>query len=631
MEVLKGPNASALYGSRGANGVILITTKSGTRKKGIGVELNSNVTMETLNLFPTYQNYYANGYEETNLYGEMVTIDGKQYETMDSWQGDSYGPPLDGRRTIVDPFVFPADANKKTLVLLPQPADNVQKFYKTGISTSNTISISGGNEKTTARLSIGNSTMTGIIPNWKTNRQTIVLKTSTEVTDYLTFDAKINYIRDEGNNRPALGTGSDNVTRTFVTLGRYVPLDFLKLYYETTNQPGHWPGCNYNPYYVVNELKNHDLKDRVIGLVSANLKIAPWLNLMGRTGIDYFQQKQDRDWPIGAFGIDNSLGRVTNDINNVKDLNADVLLTANKALTSHFTLNASVGSSILFQERSDLMLDSRKFKAAGVYDVSNCQDIRPSDFLSRKMMQSVYATGEIAYNNFLFIDVTGRNDWSSALGLNDYSFFYPSVSGSFVFTDAFKSIPKNLLTFGKVRASWAQVGNDSDPYLTRNGYNTTTVTYAGQPLLSMNSTIPALNLKNELTTSWELGTNLMFLDSRIGIDLTYYDGKTTNHILNVGIPDASGYTTDVINAGEIRNRGIELALNLTPIKLASGFQWNINANYSRNHSTVVSLAPGIETLPLSPGAYGNTEATSTPGTIVLLIMEPFRKVCQDIK
>jgi len=608
MEVLKGPNASALYGSRGANGVILITTKSGSKKKGLGVEFNSNVTMETLNLFPTYQNYYANGYEETNLYGEMVNIGGKEYETMDSWQGDSWGPPLDGRRTIVDPFVFPADANKKTVVLLPQPADNVQKFYKTGYSTSNTLSLSGGNEKTTARLSIGNSTMTGIIPNWKTNKQTILLKTSTEVNSFLTFDAKVNYIRDEGTNRPALGTSSDNVTRTFVTMGRYVPMDFLKQYYETTKQPGNWPGVNYNPYYVVNELKNHDIKDRIIGLVSATVKITPWLTLLGRTGIDYYQQKQDRDWPIGSFGIDNTKGRVTNDVKNVKDLNADVILTANKPLTSHLTLNASIGSSILYQERSEQLLDSRNFKAPGVYDVSNCQDIRPWDYLSKKEMQSVYGTGEIAYNNYLFLDVTGRNDWSSALGRSDYSFFYPSVSTSFVFTDAFKSLPKNILSFGKVRASWAQVGNDSDPYLTRNGYNTTTVTYAGQPLLSMNSTIPALNLKNELTTSWELGADLRFLNSRIGIDLTYYDGKTTNQILNVGIPDASGYTTDVINAGEIRNHGIEIALNLNPIKTASGFSWDINANYSRNHSMVVSLYPGIETLPLSPGAYGNTEA-----------------------
>ena len=608
MEVLKGPNASALYGSRGANGVILITTKSGLKKKGIGVEINSNVTMETLNLFPTYQNYYANGYEETNIYGEMVTINGKQYETMDTWEGDSWGPPLDGRRTIVDPFVFPADANKKTLVLLPQPADNVQKFYNKGFSTSNTISISGGNDKTTARLSLGNTTMTGIIPNWKTNKQTILLKTSTEVNSFLSFDTKINYIRDEGTDRPALGTNSDNVTRTFVTLGRYVPLDFLKQYYETTKLPGNWPGCNYNPYYVVNELKNHDIKDRIIGLVSATVKFTPWLSLMGRTGIDYFQQRQDRQWPIGSFGIDNSSGRVTNDVNNVKDINADVLLTANKVLSSHFTMNASLGSSILYQERSEFTLDSRKFKAPGVYDVSNCQDIRPWDFLSKKKVESVYLSGEIAYNNFLFLDVTGRNDWSSALGVNNYSFFYPSVSTSFVFTDALKSLPKNILSFGKVRASWAQVGNDSRPYLTKNGYNTTTVTYAGQPLLSMNSTIPALNLKNELTTSWEVGADLRFLNSRIGVDLTYYDGKTTNQILEVGIPDASGYTTDVINAGEIRNHGIELALNLTPVKTPSGFSWEINANYSKNHSMVVSLYPGIETLPLSPGAYGDTEA-----------------------
>lgn len=609
MEVLKGPNASALYGSRGANGVILITTKSGSKKKGLGIEFNSNVTVEKLNIFPTYQNYYATGYEETNLYGSMVNIDGKEYETMDSWHGDSWGPPLDGNRTIVNPFVFPEDANKKTMVLLPQPADNVQKFYETGISTSNTLSITGGNDKTTARLSLGNSTMKGIIPNWKTNKQTITLRTNTEVNKFLSFDTKFNYIRDEGNNRPALGTGSDNVTRTFVTMGRYVPMDFLKEYYEKTKQPGHWPGVNYNPYYVVNELKNHDIKDRIIGMVSATVKITPWLSLMGRTGLDYYQQSQRRIWPVGSFGIDNTAGRVTNDINNVKDINADVLLSVNKELSSHFTVNGAVGSSILYQERSQTIIDSRNFKAPGVYDVSNAQDIRPWDYLSKKEMQSVYFTGQLAWNNYLFLDVSGRNDWSSALGVENYSFFYPSVSASFVFSDAFQFLPKNILSFGKLRASWAQVGNDSDPYLTKNGYNTTTVTYAGQPLLYMNGTIPALNLQNELTASWELGTDLRFLDNRIGLDLTYYDGKTTNQILNAKVPNSSGYSYAIINAGEIRNHGIEMSLNLTPVRTASGFAWEINANYSRNHSKVVSLAPGIETLLLNPNSYYfNTEA-----------------------
>ncbi|HPM18540.1 MAG TPA: SusC/RagA family TonB-linked outer membrane protein, partial [Bacteroidales bacterium] len=493
MQVLKGPNASALYGARGSNGVILITTKSGRQKKGIGVEFNSNFSLETLNLFPTFQNYYATGYEETNLYGEWVEIpkgSGKFYETMDTWHGDSWGPPMDGRRVIVDPFMFPdEEPYSRTFTLLPQPEDNVRKFYNNGLGISNTLAISGSGEKTTARLSLGHTTNNGIIPNSKWEKQTITINVNSKVTDYLSFDAKISYLRDEGNNRPILGTAyqSGNVSQVFASMGRYVPHDFLREYYEKTKKPGNWPAVQYNPYYIVNELKSNDVKDRIIGQISTTLKIADWLSLMGRVGTDYYSQKLVRKWPVGSLRSDNKEGRIYNELNLVKDLNADIILTASKELSSHFTGNLSVGSSILYQERNNQTIDGRKFKAPGVYDISNCLDLRPSTYLSRKEMQSVFFTGQLAYNNYLFLDVTGRNDWSSALGINNYSFFYPSVSTSFVFTDAFKSLSGNILSFGKIRASWAEVGNDSDPYLTKNGYASTTVTFAGRPISWMNS------------------------------------------------------------------------------------------------------------------------------------------------
>lgn len=614
MQVLKGPNASALYGARGSNGVILITTKSGRQKKGIGVEFNSNFSLETLNLFPTFQNYYATGYEETNLYGEWVEIpkgSGKFYETMDTWHGDSWGPPMDGRRVIVDPFMFPdEEPYSRTFTLLPQPEDNVRKFYNNGLGISNTLAISGSGEKTTARLSLGHTTNNGIIPNSKWEKQTITINVNSKVTDYLSFDAKISYLRDEGNNRPILGTAyqGGNVSQVFASMGRYVPHDFLREYYERTKKPGNWPAVQYNPYYVVNELKSNDVKDRIIGQISTTLKIADWLSLMGRVGTDYYSQKLVRKWPVGSLRSDNKEGRIYNELNLVKDLNADIILTASKELSSHFTGNLSVGSSVLYQERNNQTIDGRKFKAPGVYDISNCLDLRPGTYLSRKEMQSVFFTGQLAYNNYLFLDVTGRNDWSSALGINDYSFFYPSVSTSFVFTDAFKSLSGNILSFGKIRASWAEVGNDSDPYLTKNGYASTTVTFGGRPISWMNSRIPLFNLKNELTQSWELGTNLRFLNNRIDLDITYYNGKTTNQILPIKISNASGYSDVVINAGEIQNKGIEIALNLNPVRTAGGFSWDINANFSRNRSKVVSLAPGIESLIVGEGAASTIEA-----------------------
>ncbi len=610
VSVLKGPNASALYGSRGSNGVILITTKSGARKKGIGVEVNSNVSFDAINLVPTFQNYYATGYEETNIYPdytlEVPPGSGHYYENMPTWHGDSWGPPLDGRRTVIDPFVMPGDTTIHLLTLLPQDKNNVRNFYDLGMSNVNTIAITGGNEKSTARLSIGNSMAKGIVPNHRIASQNISLRTNTKVTDYLSFDAKVNYIHDEGHQRPNLGsTTSENVVYDLAIMGRYVPLDFLKQYYDATGERGRWPGISVNPYYLINELKNNDSKDRVISYASANLQIASWLSLMGRVGADFYTQNKERTWPVGAPGSDNSAGRIVTEVDRSKDITGDVILTANKDISSSFTLSGSLGAEINDIRRDQNQLDGRNFKAADVYWISNAQDVRPYAYLYQKQMQSVFFTGEAAYKGYLFLDVTGRNDWSSALGINNQSFFYPSVSTSFIFTEAFSSLPKNIFSFGKIRASWAQVGNDSDPYLTQNGYNLYTTGWNGHSYASKNSQIPLFNLKNELNTSWEVGTDLRFFQSRVNLDLTYYNGNTTNQILPTTISNASGYNSVVINAGKVANKGIEITFDVAPISTRSGFRWDIAANYARNHSEVVELAPGIETYTLAGDPYPN--------------------------
>jgi len=222
-------------------------------------------------------------------------------------------------------------------------------------------------------------------------------------------------------------------------------------------------------------------------------------------------------------------------------------------------------------------------------------------------MQSVYFMGQLGFKNFLFLDITGRNDWSSALGKDNYSFFYPSIRTSFVFTDAF-SISSNVLTFGKIRASWAQVGNDSDPYLTQSGHNSYTTSFNGQSYASMSNQIPLFDLKNELTSSWEIGGDLRLFENRLGLDLTYYNGKTTNQILPVTISNASGYSRVVINAGEIQNSGLEIVLNVNPIKTSSGFRWDLAFNYAKNNSKVIELAPGIETYRIASNYPNNIEA-----------------------
>lgn len=614
MTVLKGPNATALYGSRGSNGVILITTKSGKAGKGIGVELNSNTTFEKINLIPKTQNKYAMGYEDVNVYGSQVEINGQFYETIESWHNDSWGPPMDGK-LYVNPFVFDPNAPPTTFALLPQPENNVRDFWETGVVTNNTIALSGGTEKSSARLSFNNTTIKGITPMHNADQQSVNLRVATKITDKLSFDAKVNYVRKNLDNAPELGSSGDNYVTTLAILGRYVPLPFLKEYYEKTGQRGSWPGVLQNPYYVMNELKNNSIKERIIAFGSVKYQFTPWLSIAGRSGIDFTTERRNYRWPVGARGSDNADGRIIQETYTTKESNSDIILTASKQDAGNFSFSVSLGGYLLKRERSLQGWDARNFKAEGIYDISNTKDVRPYYSLVKRELQSIFFTGQIGYKNYLFLDVTGRNDWSSTLGVNNYSFFYPSVSASFSFVDAFP-IEREVLSFGKIRASYAEAGNDADPYLTQSGYTAYTTTFNGQNYASQSNTIPLFDLKNELKKSVEFGIDLRFFENKISLDATYYSSSTENQIVPISISNTSGYTTKIVNAGQIDNKGVEIALGVRPVQLSNGFKWDVAFNFAKNNSEVVSLGPGLETFLLfdsypndieaRPGeAYGN--------------------------
>lgn len=615
MTVLKGPSASALYGSRGANGVILITTKSGKSQRGIGVEFNSTTSIETLNLFPNVQNKYATGYEGTNIYGGNSTIDGVTLENLPAWHGDSWGPPLDGRRVVWNPFLLPGE-EKTPLTLLPQDKNNVRDFYETGIVSSNMLSFTGGGEKTTARLSIGNTYNKGIIPNSSGNRNTVSLRVNSKLTDKLSFDAKVNYTNIEWDNRPYLGSSGNNVTYQLAILGRYVDMDFLKEYYEETGMSTRWAGVRLgNPYYTVNELNNNDKRNRMTGFFSLRYEFTDWLNLSIRSGLDWYTDERKKIWPVGAVWPNGS-GRFEESNINTREWNSDFLLTASGELSSNFTGTFSVGGNLLKQYSSAMSWDASNLKAPGVYNISNAQEVEPEQSLREKEVQSLYFLGQLAYKDYLFLDVTGRNDWSSTLAADNYSFFYPSVGLSFVFTDAF-DIDSDIISFGKIRASWAQVGNDSSPYLTKAGYSSYTTSYNGQGYASVYTALPAVDLRNELTESIEFGIDVQMFKNRIGLDLVYYDGNTKDQILPVQISSGSGFQRAVINAGEVRNKGYEITFNAGIFRKRDGFNWNLSFNYAKNSSEVVELVPGIESLLL---------VDHYPNDIEARIGEPFGNI-----
>jgi TonB-linked SusC/RagA family outer membrane protein len=592
--VLKGPSGASLYGARGSNGVILITTKKGKKSKSIGVDFNSNITFEKPNVIPTQQNTWGGGYDDNyDMFG-TTTIGGKEYSTWPSWLVDNWGGKMDGRLIVIDRW-----PEAGPIPYSAQPADNIKDFFRTGFTATNTVGLSGGNEAVTYRLSVSDMSNKGIIPKTKLERQTVNIRVTANLTSRLSIDAKVNYINQQGTNRPQNNSYSENPVTALNLLPRFASMELLSNYKKEDGTMARITGAK-NPYWIINELTGNDSRDRIIGYVSAKYKFTNWLSLQARTGTDFYIDK--RFERKGQF-TDGDNGSVSNNQFLVKETNSDVLLTANGKLSDKFTGSFSVGANHLKRHQEVTGNYGSNLNVPGLYYIGNTQNVVPRQYASGKKMNSAYFTGQLGYKNYLFLDVTGRNDWSSTLGLNNQSFFYPSVGASFVFTDAL-DLNDGFLKYGKVRASYAEAGNDASPFLTKAGYDvTSSTTFNGQPFAAIRSDIPLTDLKNELTRSYELGAEFKFFNNRLGLDITYYNSSTINQILPVEISATTGYGTRLINAGEIRNKGIEIFLSGTPVK-SKNFTWDVSLNMSNNKSKVVSLAPGIATLTLMDPGYG---------------------------
>lgn len=592
--VLKGPAAASLYGARGSNGVILITTKKGRKKKGVGVDFNSNATFEKPNVIPTQQNVWAGGYDDNYASFGTTVVDGQEYSTWPSWLVDNYGGKMDDRLIVIDRWT-----EAGLVPLTAQPADNLKDFYQTGSTITNTIGVSGGSEAVTYRLSLSDMHNQGIIPMTKLQRQTVNLRVTANLSPRLSVDAKVNYIKQKGTNRPQNNSYSQNPVTALNLLPRFADLEMMKNYKKEDGTMARINGAN-NPYWIINELTGNDTRDRVIGYVSAKYQFTNWLSLQARTGTDFYT---DVRYEQKNQYTDGENGSVNNNEFIVRETNSDVLLQANGKLSERFTGSFSVGANHLKRYQEVTGNYGTNLNVPGLYHISNMQNVTPRQYSVGKEMNSVYFAGQLGYNGYLYLDVTGRNDWSSTLGANNYSFFYPSVGATFVFTEAFH-MDEGFLTYGKLRASYAEAGNDASPYQTKAGYTVTSSnSYNGQPYAYIRSDIPLTDLKNELTRSYEFGTELRFLKNRLGLDFTYYNSSTVNQILPVEISSTTGFSTRLINAGEIRNEGFELFLTGTPVR-SKNFSWEIALNLSSNKSKVVSLAGDITTLTLMDPGYG---------------------------
>ncbi|MDJ1491752.1 SusC/RagA family TonB-linked outer membrane protein [Cytophagaceae bacterium DM2B3-1] len=583
VSVLKGPNAAALYGSRGTNGVILITTKSGKGVKGIGVTVNTNTTFEKPFRLPSFQNAYGQGAK-----GLFEYKDGKGGGVNDGVD-ESWGPQMDGR--LLPQYNSPVDANgvRTPTPFLPQP-DNVKNFFETGATYTNSVAVAGSNDKGDFRLSYTNLSQKGILPNTDYKRNTVSLNAGLNITPRLSAKVSANYIKDGSKNRNSWGL-------YFIWFGRQVDTDDLKDYVVDGTDPSDWPvqrnwNTNYwnNPYFVLNRVLRPNNKDRLFGNVSLNYKFTDWLNLTARSGTDFFT---DRRYVQTPKSVGNTYGSYTEDVFFVKESNSDFLLSMNRNVAPALQLTASVGGNHRRRDYQRNYINIAELSLPNIFNVGNARS-RPdvANNHQTKVVNSLYASAQLSFKDYLFIDASARNDWSSALPKGNRSYFYPSVSVSGVLTDML-NIQSSVLSFAKVRASVARTGNDTEILYQDQQTFKYESAWGSTPTVSENNVIANARLKPELTTAYEVGAEVN-LFHRISLEFAYYEKQTKNQILNVNISQASGYQSRVTNAGLVTNKGIEIEASGAIIKTEGGFTWDLGLNFSRNRNKVVELGEGLQ-------------------------------------
>ncbi|HSI77459.1 MAG TPA: SusC/RagA family TonB-linked outer membrane protein [Lunatimonas sp.] len=609
INVLKGATAAALYGSRAANGVIMVTTKDGSGTKGIGVEINSNTTFDRPFISPNFQNTYAGGAGYRTWY-----VDGRNGFDADGIRGtagvdESWGAPMDGRLV---PLWYSAPDR---VPLLPQ-SNNWNEFWETGRSVQNNISVSGANDKGNFRLSIGRLDQTSIMYNNDFYRNNFKFNSGYNFTDKLNVTLSAEYIKSGSDNR--------NFTSSSDFIWAHRHTDYEKLrnwdqYYDiqrATFRPGDdYPYANWqheyfqNPFFGQDRYTNANEKNRLVGNIAATYKFNDALSLMVRSGTDFWSDNRTNVTSVERTkNFVRILGAYTQNNMMSQETNSDFILNYNKTIASKFSINAQAGAINRTQNYSMNMVNVRELTIDGLYNLGNyASPVVPSSEIQKRVVNSVFGAAQFGYNNSIFLDITGRNDWSSTLPVDGNSFFYPSVALSAVITDMF-DIQSKFLSFAKLRGSLAQVGADADPYQLMQTFAAqglwagTTPTYAASP------TIFNRNLKPEQTVGQEVGLDLRFLNGRIGLDMTYYHQATTNQILPVAISNASGYQQQILNAGKVTNQGLEVMLTGAILQNRGGLNWDVAVNFARNRNLVVELAEGLENYTLGSQNSVTSEA-----------------------
>jgi TonB-linked SusC/RagA family outer membrane protein len=586
INVLKGPNAAALYGSRAANGAIIITTKDGSAGDGIEVQVSSDIQTQGIAMMPDYQNEFGHGQIDPNGVPRFEWVDGRGGGTFDA-VGESWGPRLNQGTNLPQWY-----SNGEPVPWVSNPG-NTESFFNQGAKIANSVAISGSFDRSNFRVSAKNLQHTGMVPNSRLHRTNVSIAAGAQFTDRLAADGKITYIKTNAHNRPERGYTWNNVMFTIGQwTARQINMDRLMEYKDADGNMRNWNMIHENPYWIQYENTNSQWKDRIIGNVSLKYTFADWLTGEVFTGTDWYEDRREEVYSVGSNRSPD--GEYREAIRYVNEWNSRAMLRADTRLYSDFSLNGIVG---LENRQNRYNLNSgytSGLSVPGLYTLQNAK-IRPEleDYTSQREVNSVYTQASIGFRDYLYLDLTGRNDWSSTLPPGNNSYFYPSVSMSFVFSDVLDDLVDwGWFSYGKIRGGWTRVGNDTDPYQLAAVFNSLQP-FGDTPLYDISTVVPNSELKPERTESWEIGGDIRVLQSRIRLNVTYYNSITTDQIVPIQVSRATGATERVSNVGQISNQGIETSLSATTID-AENLTWDVTLNFSRNRNRVDRLTAGLD-------------------------------------
>jgi len=581
--VLKGASASALYGSKASNGVILIKTKSGSAKSKLRIDLSSNTTFDYAYIHTQYQDVYGAGRNGKFEAPWQINANGiPVYNTNSPSAFGSWGPKMDGQ-TIID-----WDGKEKPF--LSQP-NNYSDYFRTGLSLNNNISLSGGTDKNTYFIGFTNSNIKDIVEGTGLNKNQIAVNLSQKVNSHLKFELQTQLLQQNANNRLSL-SNSYSAPRNIIMMPRHISDESIRN--NISNELGeeqiwytNWNWMS-NPYWIQKYELNNDDRLRMLNSLKASFEISENFNGFVRANFDYTNHDFYNREAFG--GISNSKGSASHRTQSITEQNYDMLLSYNKRINSDWSLNINGGSSFWYSEVHEYSIASKGGLSIPYFyepDYS-IEDPVSNDFYSQRAILSFYSFGQVNFKDFLYFDLTGRNDISSTLPAGNNSYFYSSANLAFLFTEAFK-IKSDFLTFGKLRFSAAKVGKDTDPYQLEKYYNQLQ-SIGSIPYFEVSNIRPNYDLRPELTISYEAGSDMRFFNNKLGLDATYYYTDSKDQILSTSISGTSGSLMAIVNTGRIINSGIELQLNAKPFKSANGFNWEINFNWAKNYSEVAELS-----------------------------------------